>query len=85
LNLTVTEAASQIVVSRVGLSRVLNGRAAISPDTALRLEALLGEAGASMFRFLLIAKASVFAYHTVAYVKSEIAPFSEINHREDCQ
>ena len=42
MDLTVTEAASQIGVSRVALSRVLNGRAAISPDMALRLEAWLG-------------------------------------------
>jgi len=42
MGLTVTEAASQIGVSRVALSRVLNGRAAISPDMALRLEAWLG-------------------------------------------
>jgi addiction module HigA family antidote len=42
LGLTVTEAASQIGVSRVTLSRVLNGHAAISPDMALRLEAWLG-------------------------------------------
>ncbi len=42
MGLTVTEAASQIGVSRVALSRVLNGRAAISPGMALRLEAWLG-------------------------------------------
>ena len=42
LGLTVTEAAGQLDVSRVALSRVLNGRAAISPDMALRLEAWLG-------------------------------------------
>ena len=42
MGLTVTEAASQIGVSRVALSRVLNGRAAISPEMALRLEAWLG-------------------------------------------
>ena len=42
MGLTVTEAASQIGVSRVSLSRVLNGRAAISTDMALRLEAWLG-------------------------------------------
>lgn len=42
MGLTVTEAASQIGVSRVTLSRVLNGRAAISPEMALRLEAWLG-------------------------------------------
>ncbi len=42
LALTVTEAAEQLGVSRVALSRVLNGRAAISPEMALRLEAWLG-------------------------------------------
>jgi addiction module HigA family antidote len=42
MGLTVTEAASQIGVSRVTLSRVLNGHAAISPAMALRLEAWLG-------------------------------------------
>ena len=42
MGLTVTQAASQIGVSRVALSRVLNGRAAISPAMALRLEAWLG-------------------------------------------
>ena len=40
--LTVTEAARQLHVSRVALSRVLHGRAAISPDMALRIEAWLG-------------------------------------------
>jgi addiction module HigA family antidote len=38
LGLTVTEAARQLGVSRVQLSRVLNERAAITPDMALRLE-----------------------------------------------
>lgn len=38
LGLTVTEAAAQLGVSRVQLSRVLNERAGISPDLALRLE-----------------------------------------------
>ena len=42
MGLTVTKAAKQIGVSRVTLSRVLNGRAAISPEMALRLEAWLG-------------------------------------------
>jgi addiction module HigA family antidote len=42
LELTVTEAARQLGVSRAALSRVLNGRAAISPDIALRIEAWLG-------------------------------------------
>lgn len=42
LGLGVTQAAAQLGVSRVALSRVLNGRAAISPDMALRIEAWLG-------------------------------------------
>ncbi len=42
LDLTVTEAAKQLDVSRVTLSRVLNGRAAISPEMALRIESWLG-------------------------------------------
>ena len=42
LGLTVTQAAQQLDVSRISLSRVLNGRAAISPDMALRIEAWLG-------------------------------------------
>ena len=42
LKLSVTNAAEQLGVTRVALSRVLNGRAAISPAMALRLEAWLG-------------------------------------------
>lgn len=42
LGLGVTQAAEQLGVSRVALSRMLNGRAAISPEMALRLEAWLG-------------------------------------------
>jgi len=42
LGLSVTEAAQQLGVARVTLSRVLNGRAAISPEMALRIEAWLG-------------------------------------------
>jgi len=38
----VTEAAEQLNVSRAALSRVLNGRAAMSPEMALRLEGWLG-------------------------------------------
>lgn len=46
LGLSVTEAASRLAMSRVALSRVLNGKAAISPDLALRLE----QAGTSTAR-----------------------------------
>ncbi|MBU0673983.1 MAG: HigA family addiction module antidote protein [Proteobacteria bacterium] len=43
LELTVTEAAKQLGVSRAALSRVLHEHAAISPEMALRLEGWLGE------------------------------------------
>ena len=42
LGLTVTQAAQQLGVSRVTLSRMLNGRAAVSTEMALRIEAWLG-------------------------------------------
>ena len=42
LGINVTDAADQLGVTRAALSRVLNGRAAISPRMALRLEAWLG-------------------------------------------
>jgi len=38
LGLSVTEAARRLGMSRVALSRVLNGKAGISPDLAIRLE-----------------------------------------------
>lgn len=38
LGISVSEAAARLGMSRVALSRVLNGHAAISPDLALRLE-----------------------------------------------
>jgi addiction module HigA family antidote len=42
LGLTVTDAADALGVTRVALSRVLNGRAGVSPEMALRLERWLG-------------------------------------------
>lgn len=46
LGLSVTEAARRLAMSRVALSRVLNGKAGVSPDLAIRLE----EAGVSTAR-----------------------------------
>ena len=39
LNISITEAATHLSVSRVALSRVINGKAAISAEMAIRLEA----------------------------------------------
>lgn len=43
LALSVTQAAEQLGVSRVTLSRVLHGQSAISPEMALRIEKWLGK------------------------------------------
>lgn len=43
LGLTVTQAASQLGVTRATLSRVINGRSGISPDMARRIEIWLGQ------------------------------------------
>jgi len=42
LGISATAAAEQLGVTRPALSRVLNARAAISPEMALRIEAWLG-------------------------------------------
>jgi addiction module HigA family antidote len=41
-DLSVTEAADRLKITRVSLSRILNGKNGISADMALRLEAALG-------------------------------------------
>lgn len=47
LGIEVTDAAQRLGISRTTLSRVINGRAGISPDLAVRLE----RAGVSTARF----------------------------------
>ncbi len=47
--ITVTDFAKRLGVTRVALSRVLNGKAAISADMAVRLAAALGGSAESWF------------------------------------
>jgi len=49
LGLTITEAACQLGVSRVQLSRVLHGHSPVSPKLALRLEQWLSGATADVW------------------------------------
>ena len=58
LGLGVGEAAEQLGVARVTLSRMLNGRAAISPEMALRIEAWLGEENGGAARLWLAQQAA---------------------------
>ncbi len=48
--ISVSEFARKLGVSRVALSRVVNGRAAVSADMALRLAAALGVSAESWLR-----------------------------------
>ena len=48
--ITVTDAAKQLRVTRAALSRILNGRAGISPDMAVRLGKWLGQSPESWLR-----------------------------------
>ena len=50
LGLSVTDAAGQLAVSRVALSRVINGRAAISADMAIRFAQWLGGSAETWLR-----------------------------------
>lgn len=50
LGVTVTEAARQLGVTRVALSRVVNGRAAVSAEMAIRLAQWLGGSAESWLR-----------------------------------
>ena len=47
LDLTITEAAARLRVSRKTLSEIVNGRAAVSPEMALRLELAFGKSAQS--------------------------------------
>lgn len=64
LSLGVSETARRLGMSRVALSRVLNGHAGISPDLAVRLE----RAGVSTARFWLSAQT---AYDLAKAMKRE--------------
>jgi antitoxin HigA-1 len=69
LGLTVTQAAIQLDVSRVALSRVLNGRAAISPEMALRIEAWLGVARGGEARLWLAEQSAYDVYQAAQRFK----------------
>lgn len=50
LDLTVTDAAKVLRISRQSLSELLNGRAGISPEMAIRLEKAFGSTARSWIR-----------------------------------
>ena len=71
LGLKVTQAAQQLGVSRVALSRVLNGRAAISPAMALRIEAWLGMKRGGEARLWLVEQSAYGVWQAQERFKAE--------------
>ena len=70
LSLSVTEAAGQLGVSRVALSRVINGRAAISADMAIRFAQWLGGSAETWLR----AQAQYDLWHAERNKRIKIKP-----------
>lgn len=71
LGLSVTDAAERLGMSRVALSRVLNCRAAISPDLAIRLEM----AGVSTARAWLAMQSNYDLAQAMQHSQPAIQPF----------
>ncbi len=75
LGLSVTEAADRLAMSRVALSRVLNGKAAISPDLALRLE----QAGVSTAQAWLAMQANYDLWQAMQHEQPAVRPLQPAN------
>lgn len=73
LDLSVTEAADRLAMSRVSLSRVLNGKAGISPDLAVRLE----KAGASTARFWMNLQANYDLWRALQHEQPAVRPLQD--------
>lgn len=73
LNLSVTEAAERLAMSRVAFSRVLNGKAGISPDLALRLE----RAGVSTARAWLVMQANYDLWQAMQHKQPPVRRLQE--------
>jgi len=71
LDISIAEAARHLGVSRVTLSRVVNTRAALSPDLAVRLE----RAGLSTARLWLAIQAAYDLSHAQRRKQPKIVPF----------
>ena len=70
LGLAVTDAAARLGMSRMALSRVLNGRAGMSPDLAIRLE----RAGVSTARFWITLQANYDLSQAMQRKQPEVTP-----------
>lgn len=74
LGLSVTEAAERLAMSRVALSRVLNGKAGISPDLAVRLE----QAGASTAQTWVAMQANYDLWQALQHEQPPVRPLASV-------
>lgn len=73
LGLEVTDAAQRLGMSRTTLSRVINGRAGISPDLAIRLE----RAGVSTARFWMTLQTNYELARAAARKQPKVQPLRD--------
>lgn len=71
LGLSVTDAADRLAMSRVALSRVLNGKAGISPDLAVRLE----QAGAGTAQAWVAMQANYDLWQALQHEQPPVRPW----------
>ncbi|OCZ83798.1 addiction module antidote protein, HigA family [Achromobacter xylosoxidans] len=71
LGLSVTDAADRLAMSRVALSRVLNGKAGISPDLAVRLE----QAGAGTAQAWVAMQANYDLWQALQHEQPPVSPW----------
>ena len=76
--LSVTEFARRLSVSRVALSRVVHGHAAISAELAIRLAAALGGSAESWLRM----QVTYDLWHAAKKRRPKIAKIEELEHAQ---
>ncbi|MCV6798272.1 HigA family addiction module antitoxin [Achromobacter ruhlandii] len=74
LGLSVTDAADRLAMSRVALSRVLNGKAGISPDLAVRLE----QAGAGTAQAWVAMQANYDLWQALQHEQPPVKPLVSV-------
>ncbi|MCZ8432447.1 HigA family addiction module antitoxin [Achromobacter sp. SIMBA_011] len=74
LGLSVTDAADRLAMSRVALSRVLNGKAGISPDLAVRLE----QAGAGTAQAWVAMQANYDLWQALQHEQPPVKPLASV-------
>lgn len=82
LDLSVTDAAAQLGVTRAAFSRVLNARAGISPEMALRLERWLGVEHGGRASVWLGMQAAYDLWQTQKSAKPALSKIKPVKHEE---